>query len=500
MERIDSNVIVGINPNYCMRRDGGVGTLCEGGRVFEEIPHREGFLTHIHLLTAILFACFDGRRTLREAAQQASERLGVPFDACVDCASLYINNSEVVSNRIGSATQTVPQYMLVPVRDGLTFRSYDPDVFTSEAYDFTPPERLGVPVNLNVVLTTKCLTDCVYCYARRPIPNHPAFGYEAVLDLIEQAAEKGVAKVDINGGEVLLYPQWFDVVKALVAHGYSPLISTKIPIKEDVAEKIIDLGMPRFQISMDTVDYEASSALLRVQGNRYIRDMSNALGMLSNAGVHVQINSLITNKNSSIQSMDALVEFLSEHTCVKQISFSPAGYSLYRKSFSAYAAARSAIDTLSVHLNGEVKSRYPQIRFTFSEGEHSLENRSSSRRFASRAFCTANTRSAVVLPDGRVTICEELYDNPTFIIGDLKEKSLLEVWNSQKALDLFYLKRGNIPSDSPCRTCNDFDACRRERGVCWKTVLMAYGEDNCFFPDPLCPKAPKPINTYWHIN
>lgn len=24
MERIDSNVIVGINPNYCMRRDGGV--------------------------------------------------------------------------------------------------------------------------------------------------------------------------------------------------------------------------------------------------------------------------------------------------------------------------------------------------------------------------------------------------------------------------------------------------------------------------------------------
>ncbi len=54
MERIDSNVIVGINPNYCMRRDGGVGTLCEGGRVFEEIPHREGFLTHIHLLTAIL--------------------------------------------------------------------------------------------------------------------------------------------------------------------------------------------------------------------------------------------------------------------------------------------------------------------------------------------------------------------------------------------------------------------------------------------------------------
>lgn len=31
-------------------------------------------------------------------------------------------------------------------------------------------------------------------------------------------------------------------------------------------------------------------------------------------------------------------------------------------------------------------------------------------------------------------------------------------------------------------------------GVCWKTVLMAYWEDNYDFPDPRCPNAPLPFN------
>lgn len=35
---------------------------------------------------------------------------------------------------------------------------------------------------------------------------------------------------------------------------------------------------------------------------------------------------------------------------------------------------------------------------------------------------------------------------------------------------------------------------RSRVGVCWKTVLMAYGESNWDFPDPRCPKAPLPFN------
>lgn len=43
------------------------------------------------------------------------------------------------------------------------------------------------------------------------------------------------------------------------------------------------------------------------------------------------------------------------------------------------------------------------------------------------------------MPDGKVTICEELYWHPHFIIGDLKKQTLKEIWNSQKAKDIFIL-------------------------------------------------------------
>ena len=42
-----------------------------------------------------------------------------------------------------------------------------------------------------------------------------------------------------------------------------------------------------------------------------------------------------------------------------------------------------------------------------------------------------------VLPDGKVTLCEQLYWHPQFILGDLKEQTLAEIWQSPRAKALF---------------------------------------------------------------
>ena len=112
------------------------------------------------------------------------------------------------------------------------------------------------------------------------------------------------------------------------------------------------------------------------------------------------------------------------------------------------------------------------------------------KSFKERSLCTANVDGFVVLPDGKVTICEELYWNPDFLIGDLNHMSISDVWNSPKALSLWNIHQDSVPSDSACRECQDFRECRLKKGVCWKFVLAAYGRENPFYPDPRCPKAP----------
>ena len=99
-----------------------------------------------------------------------------------------------------------------------------------------------------------------------------------------------------------------------------------------------------------------------------------------------------------------------------------------------------------------------------------------------------------MLPDGKVTICEELYWHHSFILGDLSKESILDVWNSQKAKELQFLSTEKISADSACKQCEVFDNCHLYRGVCWKIILMAYGNEKWDFPDPRCQFAPKPKN------
>ena len=95
-----------------------------------------------------------------------------------------------------------------------------------------------------------------------------------------------------------------------------------------------------------------------------------------------------------------------------------------------------------------------------------------------------------MLPDGKVTLCEQLYWHPFFILGDLNRQSIMEMWNSEKALSLWNFSQEEVHNASPCKTCDEFDGCRRGLGNCWRQAIAAYGSENYDFPSPDCPKAP----------
>lgn len=118
-------------------------------------------------------------------------------------------------------------------------------------------------------------------------------------------------------------------------------------------------------------------------------------------------------------------------------------------------------------------------------------------RFKERAVCSANLDGIIILPDGKVTICEELYWHSSFVIGDLTKQSIMEVWNSDKATGLWNIGKEEMPEYSACRNCEDIHRCRQGQGVCWKMVLQAYGMDKEFMPDPRCPMAPAPFDDYF---
>lgn len=91
-----------------------------------------------------------------------------------------------------------------------------------------------------------------------------------------------------------------------------------------------------------------------------------------------------------------------------------------------------------------------------------------------------------ILPDGNVTICEELYWNPHFVIGNVNEHGIEQIWKSEKALALYNIKQDEHPKESSCNSCMIYNKCRIPKQICYRDIIRKYGEEKwytrCFLP------------------
>ena len=99
-----------------------------------------------------------------------------------------------------------------------------------------------------------------------------------------------------------------------------------------------------------------------------------------------------------------------------------------------------------------------------------------------------------ILPSGDCTICEMLYYNKHFIIGNIKEMNIEDIWNSKKALSLYSPSKEEIVVESTCSSCSMFDKCRKNlaKKICYVDIMKVHKHPD--FPDPKCPQSQQMCN------
>jgi len=484
-----------INPAYFIRMDNNRAILSKRGRIELSIPF-EDFFTFLHPLNAQLLTFFNGKDTLGDVVNNISNKYNLLHQDVLDIVSEYIHNENTLNKKYKDKYLFLPKNLLIKKDEVSDYTCYN----TNDFYYSSEPDlnsmRLFTPVRINLQLMMNCYTDCIYCYANRKMQLGKLLSLKRILSLIEEAKSIGVCDFDINGGEVLLHPNCMEIISALIKNNYNPYISTKVPISKEKIEQLKQTGLKVMQISLDSIDRDILKKMIKVNDS-YIDQMKQTLFHLNKIGFRIYINTIITSYNSDTQVLEDLVSFLSQYENVKRIRFNGVGYSIYKSAedFLKFRTNDKFTNLMDSSFMGYIRKKYPQIELIFSPGEKEcdyLEGKMD--RFRKRAICTGNMRSMVILPDGKVTICEELYNHPQFIIGDVTTHSIMEVWDSEKALNLFNIKSESISDKSVCKKCETFDICRHYKGVCWKTILMAYGNENWDFPDPRCPQSPEMHN------
>ncbi len=483
---INDNDVFVLNPAYYLKNDRNKVIFCNRENIKDLNIQYDTFFTYLHPLNAQLLSFFNGKDSIKDVTTKASQHFKLSKHEIYNIISELIENSEEKSIRYKWHWMHFPKNTLVKANKVNKYYNYDIKSFLTYDNIDLGAFRLSAPISANLLLTMKCYTDCIYCYANRKISNK-LMNFEQVKSIINQAKELNMINLDVNGGEVLLHPDSINIFSEMIKCGFYPIISTKIPIDKTTILKLKEIGVNSIQLSLDSVNNKTLTKILRV--NDYYQKIDKTLHYLNEEGIKTTIHTVICSQNSFVKELSELINYLSTFSCITDIRVSPAGYSLYKEDNSKFKPNIKELSDIFQFVNSYNRQNINNKKIILDE-YYTKEYYQNNSIFNTRSICTANVRNFTILPDGKVTICEELYDNPQFLIGDLTKQTIMEVWNSPKAKELFYLQREQISKESVCNSCSEFKICREARGVCWKEILMAYGKDNWDYPDPRCPKSP----------
>ena len=279
----------------------------------------------------------------------------------------------------------------------------------SEFEDYKSP--LFIAWQLNAV----CNLGCLHCCEEAGHSMPDEMTKEEALDFCQQIVDLDIPYMAISGGEPLLCPHIFDVCQLIRDNNISLKIETNGEfIDKEVAQNFADLKMRSVQISLDGATAEAHERL-RLRG-----DWEKAVAackLLIESGVNTEIVFVPTQFN--IHEIAEIIElayslgvygFYTGKTM--RIGRAAQNWDIICPSEDEYAKFFDVLQEKTEKYEGKMKIyHYPYD--VIEELKYRLEKPSA---------------SLLVLPNGKVKLIGPL----PFICGDLKKKSLKDIWQDYK--------------------------------------------------------------------
>ena len=459
------------------------------------IKVHQGLISKIHPVYAMILSFFSNPIFLDEAIENISFFLDMSKEEVKNFVLGLIGNEKFQSSKSKDGTlNSFPPNILIEEKDAFMKEVlYTPTQFVYKELDLQHERFYSSPIGILFMVNNTCATECCYCYADKKT-KPKLLPFDRIKAIIKNAYEANVLEFMFTGGEVLLYKHWKELIQELKNYNYDvPLISTKLPIKGADID-FINKNNISIQVSLDSLNKTELHKILNVSLD-YCEKMKQTIVLLDQKGISFQVATIITNYNDKIETLDELCTFLSNFKNLRRWEIRIAFRSMYsRDEFDVIKISRESEQKINEWIQAKQKNTQMNILWSPSfKDDRYFNSEGGSHNFVG-ARCSANYSHMVCMPDGKATICEQMYWNPRFIIGDLSTQSIEEVWNSPRALELAFLKKNDFRDNSACKKCSIFDTCYAFHNKCYADVLKAYGDENWDYPDPRCIFAPSFIH------
>lgn len=487
------------NPDYVLRND--IHRIVLYAKENINAYSSRNWNSFIHPVQAELFSFFTYDRTLEENIRLIASYFKSEADAVIRWIMPFIENQNPIYSRWNNKRINFPKQVLIKkerLSKELPFSYLKTTDFMCESIDLDTRRYYSGPLLVTFMLNNTCVTNCKYCYAdiktqvKNPLPT------KRWISLIQEAKLLQVRQINLMGGEIFLHKDWDVILKELVTLEMAPdYLSTKIPLTEKLINRLLETGyINNLQVSLDAYNTTVLINSLSV-GSKYLNEMEKGLRILDESGIKFHISTVLHQYNGKESELHRLFDFLNSLSHLKNWRITPVVNSIMidNKVFAPLKLRRERIEEIFRYIE---KHLLPNSSFPILLNRTSIDKTYYCCNTGSQGFegavCSALNTHLFILPDGHATICEQLYWNPKFIIGNTQQATLKEIWQSERSFKLANLQRPDIQNESPCKSCQLFDSCYKNRNRCWAEIIKAYGENNWDFPDPRCFKAQEMIN------
>jgi cyclic pyranopterin phosphate synthase len=185
------------------------------------------------------------------------------------------------------------------------------------------------PINyLRISVTDRCNLRCVYCMPPEGVPWRPheqILRYEEIETIVRAAAELGISKVRLTGGEPLVRLGIVDLVHMLArVPGVDDLtMTTNGVLLSRYAEALAGAGLRRVNVSLDTLRAQPFQRITRLGR---IEDVLAGIEAAHQAGLEpVKINTVVIRGMNEDEVVDFARKTTDEGWNVRFIEWMPVG-------------------------------------------------------------------------------------------------------------------------------------------------------------------------------
>ncbi|MCK6510214.1 radical SAM protein [Myxococcota bacterium] len=306
--------------------------------------------------------------------------------------------------------------------------------------------RNNIPASVFFTLTERCHLHCQQCY----LVENPRqeLTLPEVKDALDQLAALGSTSITFTGGEPLLRPDIYEIIHHASQHGFViTLFTSGTPCNLERSQKLKQAGVHAASVTLYAAEPAPHDAITQISGSwqKTVEGLQN----LRSVGIQTEIKYL--------QMQENLGQIIPTRTLAAQLD------ARFVIDFKVSATHDRKRHPLSMQVQAD---ELAYLYHLMAERDPSFAKQLEPRpAIPNSPICGAGRTRVVIGCDGQVYSCMDLIPS----LGNLRNQSLLEIWQGQEIQSIRSLQRFQDPI---CQVCPDQSHC----SYCPSSALLDTGD------------------------